>query len=601
MKKSGNSIATALLVGLCFALLVCLGLVFTGLHRNRSQEREMNAELATCREMTSLVRTNCARLGDLCWNYCSTRDTIYFHDYFLEIEQGGRLEKASELLETLGGRHFLYEKQMRESIEACTELRRIEQEAMALAHARASASEAALGILSDTEYRDQMQTVRNGIEEFTANVTDKLQVQIEEGQEQDELYLWAIVAISILFALLFIVLVIAVIRSRRSSRLDSAVITGLTEQYDCVMYVNNIGESRADISKLIRNDDSVTRVIPEWNGNISFKRRLQLMAENLVHPEDKEQFLEQTRHGLIFSHLEEGEDYDVSFRTLAGDEIHYYRMIFVADREKSGDPFRAGNILGICVGIINTDAIVGMEQERNSALEAAHKLEEAGKLKSLFVQNISHDIRTPLNAIVGYSQLLGMPDMYLSDEEKAEFSEYINNNAEILTMLVDDVLEMGDIESGNVKISLSDVNCDTICRKSVQSSKMRVAPGVRMYYTSDAGEDYTIHTDPRRVQQILSNFLSNACKHTETGEIHLHCSTKETFGCVTFSVTDTGTGVPEDMADDIFNRFASLDRLVGGHGLGLNICLDLSKRLGGRVSLDTSYKNGARFVLELPI
>ena len=222
-------------------------------------------------------------------------------------------------------------------------------------------------------------------------------------------------------------------------------------------------------------------------------------------------------------------------------------------------------------------------------------------MSGYILQNISHDIRTPLNAIVGYSQLMSMPDMYLSEEERAEFSEYINNNAEILTMLVDDVLEMGDIESGNVKISLSDVRCEAICQKSVQSSRMRVAPGVRMYYTNDMGEDYTVHTDPRRVQQILTNFLSNACKHTETGEIHLHCSLSENPGFITFSVTDTGTGVPEDMADDIFHRFASLDRIIGGHGLGLSICLDLSKRLGGRVSLDTGYKNGARFLLELPI
>ena len=229
------------------------------------------------------------------------------------------------------------------------------------------------------------------------------------------------------------------------------------------------------------------------------------------------------------------------------------------------------------------------------------KAREASRMKSMFVQNISHDIRTPLNAIVGYSRLLAMPDMYLSDEEKAEFCEYMLDSADMLTMLVDDILELSDIENDVVQINLGECSCNEICNKCVQSSRMRVVPGVKMHWTSEVELGYTFVTDRRRVQQIITNFLSNACKHTTEGEIHLHCSLSENPGSVTFSVADTGTGVDEEIKQDIFERFSSADRIIGGHGLGLNICRNLSRRLGGDVWLDTSYTKGARFCLILPL
>ncbi len=117
-----------------------------------------------------------------------------------------------------------------------------------------------------------------------------------------------------------------------------------------------------------------------------------------------------------------------------------------------------------------------------------------------------------------------------------------------------------------------------------------------MYFTSDVPDDYVIRSDGRRIQQVLVNYLSNACKHTEEGEIHLHCSATEHPGRLTFSVTDTGEGVPPEKADVIFNRFTKLNQFVQGSGLGLNICLTIANKLGGEVYLDKSYTDGARFV-----
>ena len=241
------------------------------------------------------------------------------------------------------------------------------------------------------------------------------------------------------------------------------------------------------------------------------------------------------------------------------------------------------------------------DEEYRSALEAMHFAQEANRLKTTFVQNISHDIRTPLNAIVGFSSLLSMPDGFLSELEKRQYADYIRDSTDLLTMIVDDVLCMSDMEKGILNIRMQKSFCNEMCRKSVNCSTMRTPSGVKMYYTSDVDDDFSVQTDPMRVRQVLVNFLSNACKHTTQGEIHVHCSVSENPGMVTFSVTDTGEGIPEDIADDIFERFTTMDAKQGGHGMGLNICREMSERLGGYVRHDRSYKNGARFILVIPV
>ncbi|MBQ9410918.1 MAG: ATP-binding protein [Bacteroidales bacterium] len=108
-----------------------------------------------------------------------------------------------------------------------------------------------------------------------------------------------------------------------------------------------------------------------------------------------------------------------------------------------------------------------------------------------------------------------------------------------------------------------------------------------------------VNTDPLRVQQILTNLLTNACKHTQAGVIRLGCS--RDANTLYFSVEDTGPGIPESEAEHIFERFVKLDEFVQGTGLGLSISREIASKLGGEVHLDTSYSPGARFVFSLPL
>ena len=111
--------------------------------------------------------------------------------------------------------------------------------------------------------------------------------------------------------------------------------------------------------------------------------------------------------------------------------------------------------------------------------------------------------------------------------------------------------------------------------------------------------DRAIESDSRRIQQVLVNLLTNACKHTVQGEIHLHLSTTETPGRLTFSVTDTGDGIPVGQAKEIFKRYKKANNLVQGSGLGLHICCTIARKLGAEIKLDESYKDGARFLMIL--
>ena len=129
----------------------------------------------------------------------------------------------------------------------------------------------------------------------------------------------------------------------------------------------------------------------------------------------------------------------------------------------------------------------------------------------------------------------------------------------------------------------------------------RKPEAVKLTFTSDVPDDFSFITDGQRTQQVLINFLTNAEKHTERGSILLHSSLTENPGYITFSVTDTGTGIPVDKMDSVFERFKKLDEFKQGTGLGLNICRIIAERLHGEVKVDKEYTGGARFLFILPL
>ena len=241
-------------------------------------------------------------------------------------------------------------------------------------------------------------------------------------------------------------------------------------------------------------------------------------------------------------------------------------------------------------------------REKNDELNAAiSKAQESEKLKSTFIQNMSHEIRTPLNAIVGFSKLMLDEANELDNKEKEDFVDIIRRNEEMLKQLIDDVMSLHDLHSGNYKMKYCPHAVNNICRMSIETVKHKANPNVPILFTTNIDNGFEIITDGMRVAQVIINFLTNAIKYTEEGNITLDCSYDHPKNILTFSVTDTGCGIPKDKQQEIFERFAKLDSFHQGTGLGLNICHVISQRLGGKVGIDPEYEDGSRFYLTLPI
>ena len=241
-------------------------------------------------------------------------------------------------------------------------------------------------------------------------------------------------------------------------------------------------------------------------------------------------------------------------------------------------------------------------REKNNELDAAiRKAQESEKMKSTFIQNMSHEIRTPLNAIVGFSKLLLSDDNELEKQEKDEFVGIIRRNEELLQQLIDDVMSLHDLHSGEYEMHYGITYANKLCQMSIETVKHRARPNVPILFTTNIEDNFTINTDGMRVSQVIINFLTNAIKYTEEGNIKVDCMYDATTKVLTISVTDTGCGIPKDKQLEIFERFAKLDSFHQGTGLGLNICHVISQRLGGKVGIDPDYDKGSRFFLSIPV
>ena len=250
-------------------------------------------------------------------------------------------------------------------------------------------------------------------------------------------------------------------------------------------------------------------------------------------------------------------------------------------------------LLTLFIIVIMSRSMISLRKARNIA-------ENANNMKTAFIQNMSHEVRTPLNSIIGFSQLLCLPEGTVTEEEKEEYLSFIMNNSQLLTVMVNAMLDISDMENGHYAIHNTPTNLNEIARLAIKAVEYRIPPGVQIVRMPGLEEDARYITDGMRVEQILINFLTNACKYTTSGEIVFGSSLVENPGYITFYVADTGPGVPAEKAESIFDRFVKLDSNIQGAGLGLSICRMVAKNLDGKVWLDTEYTQGARFILTIP-
>lgn len=234
-------------------------------------------------------------------------------------------------------------------------------------------------------------------------------------------------------------------------------------------------------------------------------------------------------------------------------------------------------------------------------LVAKYNAEEANQAKSRFIANISHEIRTPLNAVLGFSQLFANDQIELTAEERKQYAELIMTNGNMLLKLVDDVLEVSKIEAGKLKFNIGEHDVVALVNTAAKIAETnRKSDDVEIRFVTNLSH-LTIETDRERLLQVLANLTTNAKKCTEHGTITIALEKQPNDDMISISVSDTGCGIPKEKAQEVFERFRKLDSFRQGTGLGLSICKAFVEELGGKIWVDTTYTEGARFVFTHPI
>ena len=233
--------------------------------------------------------------------------------------------------------------------------------------------------------------------------------------------------------------------------------------------------------------------------------------------------------------------------------------------------------------------------------EALSMAEEANKMKASFIRNITHEIRTPLNAINGFTQLLNNPNFELNEEEKATMTSTIKKNVDNITQIVDEILQVADKESKSVYAKNDIVNCCQFIHEMIEKYQSETSFGVTLDCSSNIGKNFTIKTNETALRRIVSHLLDNAVKFTEKGSIHINCELEAEQNAIRINITDTGIGIPEDKQEQIFERFYKVDSFSKGIGLGLSVSRMIAQKLGGNLVLDSTYKEGSRFIVTIPV
>ncbi len=242
-----------------------------------------------------------------------------------------------------------------------------------------------------------------------------------------------------------------------------------------------------------------------------------------------------------------------------------------------------------------------LERTRGRLERARQQAESANRVKNAFLGTLSHELRTPMNGVIGMGELLLHTDL---NEKQENFVTVLLASAKSLTGLVDDLLDISMIEAGEMRLSLGSLNLVSMAGSMVSAFEAtEIAQRVTLNLDYDAGLDGNWFGDEKRIRQVLSNLVNNAVKFTDEGEVTV--SMRDQGAKVRFEVRDNGPGIPEDKLQAIFDRFQQVEehesRRHGGVGIGLNICRQLVTAMRGSIGVESELGNGATFWFEIPL
>jgi len=402
----------------------------------------------------------------------------------------------------------------------------------------------------------------------------------------------------ILFVAIFIALFTYISASRKEikaieqqkQQLD--IITSLSKDYENVYIVN--AERETGIT--LKLDGYVSEeLVTGFERELPYYSACKNYVQNRVYEEDKEMMLEAMKLENVLPHVIKGEEYVGTYRVVGDGEIHYYRYKYIY----------TGNQDQIIAGFQNIDDIVKEQEKQKKKLqEALEAAEKASKAKTSFLFNMSHDIRTPMNAILGFTDLAKKhPD------DPARLRDYLNkiqSSGNVLMSILNNILEMARIESGSIDLDEQAVDLEEISEAlfSIFQTQME-QKGIKFTKEINIQHRY-VYGDQTKIREIFLNILSNALKYTESGgkvRILLEEMSPDKEGCAVFKtqISDTGIGMPPEFLERIFDEFSrernSEKNNIEGTGLGMAIVKRFVDLMGGRIEVQSEQGKGSTFTV----
>lgn len=406
--------------------------------------------------------------------------------------------------------------------------------------------------------------------------------------------------LSVLFIAIFIALFTYISASRKEIRAIEQqkqqfdIINSLSRDYENVYIVN----AEKGTGTTLKLDGYVSEeLVNGFERELSYYSACKNYIQNRVYEEDKEMMLEAMKLENILTHVSRGEEYVGTYRVVGDGEIHYYRYKYIY----------TGNQGQIIAGFQNVDDIVKEQEDQKKKLQEALAIaEKASKAKTSFLFNMSHDIRTPMNAILGFTDLamknLGDPDRL------RDYLHKIQSSGKVLLSILNSILEMARIESGSMDLYEQAVDLEEIGEDlfSVFQTQME-QKGIK--FTKDINVQHRyVYGDKTKIREIFLNILSNAFKYTESGgKVHIlleeMSSDREGYAVIKAQISDTGIGMPPEFLNRIFDEFSrernSEKNNIEGTGLGMAIVKRLVGLMGGRIEVQSELGKGSAFTITI--
>lgn len=387
--------------------------------------------------------------------------------------------------------------------------------------------------------------------------------------------------------------------SKMGGREKILTMSGILEDFESVSYADLSG---CDFITY-RSTEILERNIPGWTEILDFAQRMKLFANEIVVPDDRVHFVESTTPRNIIHHLEREISYSVDFRVLLDKETLYYKTKFIKDPD---------NIYGVIFGIQDIDSETRLEMDRLEqkviALQKEKELEQAeaaNKAKSQFLSRMTHDIRTPINGVMGMTEIA---KNNINNPEKIEDClEKITVVSEHLLKLVNDILDINRIENGNIELTEEPLkiddfveSCCTIVEGQIKEKK------IEFIKDFDYGNHINVLCDELHLRQVFINILGNSLKYTPNGGKITFKVKEAAFNdkkvTYTFEFSDTGIGIPEDFIPHIWDSFSQVNINTGdstGSGLGMAIAKSLVDKMGGTISVKSKLGEGTSFIVRI--